>query len=159
MKNGTELFAVGDTCNEIIGEASNWEEARTSIWDLKYGDDFWYVASDGTVGKSTWTDSKYDNRKLSIGTIGLTEEEAEEISWRMYFETNMRKEFKPEECNWKDSDEYKFFIMYNHHYKRFVVECNQLTQYQGTFYCNDREVVERFVGDNMVELRRYYGVK
>lgn len=157
IKNGKELFAIGDTCNEIIGDSTNWEKVVTSIWDLKEGDFYWFLDDCGEIVTTMWCNDRIDKNRLSIGNVFLTEEEAEEVSWRRQFETKMRREFKPEECDWNNNNYYKYFVMYDHDDREPGVWTSRYAQIQDAIYCNDEETVTQFIEDNESDLLRYFG--
>lgn len=158
-KNGKELFAIGDTCNEIIGDSANWEKVNKTVWDLQEGDTFWMIYEYDDTSWYVW-DSK-NSVCITLrenGNCFLSEEEAEEVSWRRQFETKMKREFKPEECDWNDINAYKYFVRFNHNDKKLDVLLSLYMQNQGVIYCKTEEVVEQFVKDNESDLLRYFGV-
>lgn len=159
LKNGEVLFAVGDTCNEIIGEASNWERSITSVWDLKEGDDYYYIDTEGTVICTVWVDDHFDRARRINGIVYLTREEAEEVSWKSKFETKMRKVFKPELCNWEVLEQAKCCLYYNYFEEELKVNARVTSKTQGTIYCTDVEVINHFLENNRRDLLRYFEVK
>lgn len=157
-KNGTELFAVGDTCNEIIGDSVNWEKVNESVWDLKFGDKFWIVNLSGEPSWGTWDENSLNVGRRNRGLVFLTKEDAEEYSWRLEFETKMRKEFKSDEVDWNNTNHYKHFVMYDHNDKEASVWSSRYGQYQCAICCSNLEVVEQFIEENESDLLRYFGV-
>lgn len=158
-KNGKELFAVGDTCNEIIGDSANWEKVNKTVWDLQEGDTFWMIYEYDDTSWYVW-DSK-NSVCITLrenGNCFLSEEEAEEASWRRQFETKMRREFKPEEVDWNNSEIRKYYITYDTYNKCIDFDFTWFTKTQNITHCNDGEIVEQFIKDNESDLLRYFGV-
>lgn len=155
LKNDVELFAIGDTSNEIIGEASNWELLKTkTIWDLKDGDEYYWLTGSGEICIHEWLVTDIDKMRRVQGNIFLTREEAEEEIWRRKFETKMKRVFKPEECDWSNHHVNKFCIICNNGTP--VIDYNWKSKHQGIIYCNDYETVERFIEEHEEALKRYF---
>lgn len=156
LKNDVELFAIGDTSNEIIGVPSNWEElvVPKTIWNLKDGDEYYFANGYGEICQSRWTNGYDDEMRLAIGNVFLTREEAEEEIWKREFETKMIHVFKPEECDWSNHRVNKFCIICNNGTP--VMDFNWKTKHQGTIYCNDASVVDKFIEEHEEALKRYF---
>lgn len=158
MKNGIEWFAIGDTSNEIIGDTTNWEETKTSVYTLKKGDSYWFIDSFGDICKSTWDNYDIDFVRRRFGNAHVTPEETKEALWRIEFEEKMRKEFKLNECDFKKPGEPKLYISYDHYNQRLAYGNTFLNEIQGVFYCNNEEIVKNFIEENKNDLLRYFGV-
>lgn len=161
LKNGEELFKIGDTSTEIIGDSANWEEVveNKTIWDLEVGDKYYYEANGiGEIWDTKWVNDYADKERLVIGNVFLTHEEAEEEVWKRKFETEMKRVFKPHECDWENS-EIKYSICYDTFEGTCTTSSNRDLKMQGMIYCKDYETVEHFIKEHKKELKRYFGVK
>lgn len=49
----------------------------TTVWDLKDGDPYWYLESEGTITLASWCENTVSKRKRAHGNVFLTKEDAE----------------------------------------------------------------------------------
>lgn len=80
-------------------------EKPKSVWDLKNGDECYFLASDGDVLDWAWDDNPLKIRRRELGDLFLTKEEAEYELERRKIETEMlrlggRRTLKKGENNW-----------------------------------------------------------
>lgn len=105
-----------------------YQEKPKSVWDLKNGDECYFLASDGDVLDWAWDDNPLKIRRRELGDLFLSKEEAENESERRKIETEMlrlggRRNFK------FDGDNYGIYYCDGIN----VVLC-RLTMYQGLIY-------------------------
>lgn len=87
------------------------------IWDLKVGDKYWYINSNGYVYLDKWCNNAYENDRRNAGNIFPTQAEAEtELSKRQAI-TRVLKwkhdnglDFEPD---WEDGGQKKYSIYYD----------------------------------------------
>lgn len=155
LKNGVALFEIGDTSNEILGDASNWEEIHKGRFIPENGERYYYVDGDGLIDTELNHDSLKARFRISVGNCYHTKEEAKEALWRMQFETIMIDTFKPWECDWKRTHT-KHYLEYWHGQKVLRINDSHTVKQLGVIHCNDEKVIKQFIKDNEQDLIRYF---
>lgn len=61
----------------------------------QYGDDYWFLLSGGTIYDNFYTNSYVDNRRLEIGNVFKTKEQAEFAVEKLKVEAELRKFSRP----------------------------------------------------------------
>lgn len=85
-----------------------------TVWDLKEGDEYWYVDIYGDVFRGVWSSpNNADALRRDQGNVFLTKEEAKFEKKKCEIYTKVKKyayEFSKEE--WEDSSIQKWFVSY-----------------------------------------------
>ena len=119
----------------------------------KYGEYYWFVDSVGNVFGDCWYDSMADNYRKDFLRIFKTKKEC-----KRYLE--IQKAFKEEsknfESNWKDGNQDKYYLYYDH--SDNCVEVDSYVECQETIlYFESEEVLEEIVscfGEE--DIKKYY---
>ena len=98
------------------------------------GDDYWFVDAEGNVVCTTYTEYHDDKRKMEIGNIFKTKEQAKFASEKLMVEAELRKFSIP----FKE-DENNCFIQINSSYNNIVIDTDEGYQTQGTIYYETRK--------------------
>ena len=112
-----------------------------TVWDLKYGDRYYYISPNGNVWGNKWDDCTLDSGRRSIGNCFLTHEEAE-------FEVERRKVegilLKYGKRGFKSKDNYYVYCDY---YPSPSIEINWCgsAQNQGTIYFDTKELLDQAI--------------
>ena len=61
----------------------------------EYGDDYWFLLSGGTIDDNFYTNSHVDNKRLEIGNMFRTKEQAEFAVEKLKVEAELRKFSRP----------------------------------------------------------------
>jgi len=96
-----------DWFEEIPGELK-------TVWDLKYGDQYWFIYLYGMIGEGSWRENrKEDQRARSAGNVLLTREEAEHEVARRKAKVILERDTKGFKPDWSNDgiDEMKYFIV------------------------------------------------
>lgn len=110
-----------------------------TIWDLKIGENYYYINAIGDICKTFLLGNDFDEAKIEFGNAFLTEEEAEFELERKNCEDIMlkygRRTFKYEQNN--------FCIKYDHRNDCIGIEYWIEIQYQGNIYYDTEELAKR----------------
>ena len=100
------------------------QKTKTKIeYQLKNGDNYWYVAAAGVTYTDTWTNQFIDRAYYKQGNIFLTEKEAQREIERRDLLTRFRQ-FR-DKCNgdWKPTiNEKKYYIFFNFEEQKFKID-------------------------------------
>lgn len=111
----------------------------TSIWDLKDGDSYCYLESEGTITLGSWCENTVSKRKRAHGNVFLTGKEAEFEVERRKIEAILlkygRREFK--------NRDYNFYILYDHNGSLVTILNDTFCQYSNTIYFDTEELCQK----------------
>lgn len=117
-----------------------YQEKPKAVWDLKEGDEFYYIAFDGDILSGKWVDA-IEYRES--GNVFLTLQEAESELERRKIEAEMlrlggRRNFKKGESNW--------YIRYNFYTDSVDVDYNMYDSYgRGIIYFDSEEKAKEII--------------
>lgn len=121
-----------------------------AVWDLKYGDRYYYISPNGNVWANKWDDCTLDSGRRSIGNCFLTYEEAKFEVERRKVETTLlkcgRREFK--------NKDYNFYIVYDHDESLVGILNDTFRQYSNTIYFDTKELCQKAIeeaGENNIK--------
>ena len=132
-----------------------------SVWDLKYGDRYFFLTASGMVERGTWTNDSSDFNRQRIGNTFLTVEDAEFAKERLKVIAELKKyakEFSDEE--WKDNKTQKYYIVYRYSgdYIRSILT---YTSKDSVLYFESPEKIQEAidaVGEDRIK-KYYFGVR
>ena len=132
-----------------------------TVYDLKYGDRYFFLTASGMVERGTWTNDSSDFNRQRIGNTFLTVEDAEFAKERLKVIAELKKyakEFSDEE--WKDNKTQKYYIVYRYSgdYIRSILT---YTSKDSVLYFESPEKIQEAidaVGEDRVK-KYYLGVK
>lgn len=116
-----------------------------SVWDLKDGDEYWCVCTNGKVDAYSWVDCLIDKNVRNSGNCFLTEEEAEFELERRKCEAIMLKygtrgyEFDNAMCF--------YFINYDHDEKKVHIEAYSYWQPQGIISFTSLKIAQQCIDE------------
>lgn len=114
-----------------------------TVWDLKYGDGYWYISTVNNIKYDTWTKKVWDLAMRESGDIFLTKEEAKVELERRKCEAIMlkygRRTFKYGKHNY-------FIVIFD---ERMIIESafNLNIYYQGTIYFDTEELAQKAIDE------------
>lgn len=129
----------------------------TSIWDLKDGDSYCYLESEGTITLGSWCENTVSKRKRAHGNVFLTGKEAEFEVERRKIEAILlkygRREFK--------NRDYNFYILYDHNGSLVTILNDTFCQYSNTIYFDTEELCQKaMIAAGEENIKKYiFGVK
>lgn len=129
----------------------------TSIWDLKDGDSYCYLESEGTITLGSWCENTVSKRKRAHGNVFLTGKEAEFEVERRKIEAILlkygRREFK--------NRDYNFYILYDHNGSLVTILNDTFCQYSNTIYFDTEELCQKaLIAAGEENIKKYiFGVK
>lgn len=114
-----------------------------TIWDLKIGENYYYINAIGDICKTFRIGNDFDEARIEFGNAFLTEEEAEFELQRKNCEDIMlkygRRTFKYNQNN--------FSIKYDHHNNYIGIAYWTERQYQGNIYYDTEELAKRAINE------------
>lgn len=157
------LYRIEDDVKQCVKSEEELEpyiEKPKSVWNLKEGDTYYLISSDGEVIETTWGYCPHDKKFREIGNAFLTKAEAEFEVERRKIETEMlrlggRRKFKFNGNN--------FSIYYSDglNVKGINVEFYHSTMHQGSIYFDSKEQLNEVVKTISLEkIKKYiFGVE
>lgn len=133
-----------------------------TVWDLEYGDVYYFLNAYGDVKKTAWVNTDANNEKLSIGNAFLTEEDAEFDRERLKVIAELKKyarEFSDGE--WKDNKTQKYYLYYNWPNNEVNTDYNYFSTYGNQLLFESGEKAQEAinaVGEERIK-KYYFGVK
>lgn len=116
-----------------------------SVWDLKEGDEYWYITLLGYVEEVSYQSDDEDINIIKAGNAFLTKEEAEFESERRKCEAILLKYGTRDMRSLGDINAHKYFIVYNNYYHEISISFNQSANSQGTIYFESSELAQRAI--------------
>ena len=116
-----------------------------SVWDLKIGDEYWYITLLGYVEEVSYQSDDEDINIIKAGNAFLTKEEAEFEVERRKCEAILLKYGTRDMMSISDDDTNKYFICYNNYVNGIAVNNNQFVQNQGTIYFKTKELAQKAI--------------
>lgn len=106
-----------------------------SVWDLKIGDEYYFINGLGNIIWSTWDNTDVEHRRRCLGNCFLTKEEAEFEAERRKVEAELLKLGGTRDMmSLGNYDEKKYFIRYYHNNRTWEVESNTTLNPTGCIY-------------------------
>ena len=127
-----ELKALKERIAELEGQVKE-EYVKGEQAFPQGGDDYWFVDAEGDVVCTIYTEYHDDKRKMEIGNIFKTKEQAEFAVEKLKVEAELRKYSRPFR-----EDENNYFIQINSSYNNIVIDTDEGYQTQGTIYYETR---------------------
>ena len=116
-----------------------------TVWDLKYGNDYWYINSFGHVRRTSYGLEDDFKRMIEYGNAFLTEEEAYHELERRKCEAILLKYGTRDMRSLGDINAHKYFIVYNNYYHEISISFNQSANSQGTIYFESVELAQKAI--------------
>lgn len=116
-----------------------------SVWDLKYGDDYWYINSFGHVRKTSYGLEDDFKRMIEFGNAFLTEEEAKHEVERRKCEAILLKYGTRNMMSLGNDDIYKYYILYNNYTSAIIIVGDKFINIQGKIYFKTEELAQKAI--------------
>ena len=116
-----------------------------SVWDLKDGDEYHYLRSDGIIVKSNC--NQYSKKMREACNCFLTREEAEFELERRKCEAIMLKYGTRDMMSLGDSCSSKYFIWYDNCDNEIGIKAAYFVSYQGVIFFATEELAEKVVDE------------
>lgn len=115
-----------------------------SVWDLKEGDEYWYITLLGYVEEVSYQSDDEDINIIKAGNAFLTKEEAE-------FEVERRKceaillKYGTRDLMSLDDDTNKYYIIFDNSADKIIFPCCEYMQSQGTIHFESKELAQKAI--------------
>lgn len=127
-----------------------------SVWDLKEGDEYWYITLLGYVEEVSYQSDDEDINIIKAGNAFLTKEEAEFEVERRKCEAVLLKYGTRDMRSLGDIDAHKYFIVYNNYYNELSISFNQSANSQGTIYFKSAKLAQKAIDEVTEERLKKY---
>lgn len=117
-----------------------------SVWDLKYGDDYWYINSFGHVRKTSYGLEDDFKRMIEFGNAFLTEEEAKHEVERRKCEAILLK-YGTRDIRSLDDDTNKYYIIFDNSFDKIIVPYCEYMKSQGTIYFKSAKIARKAIDE------------
>ena len=133
-----DYFVDEDKLKELLVEPKS-----KTVWDLKDGDEYWYINIISNINYVTWNENVWDLRVRENGNAFLTKEEAEFELERRKCEATMlkygRRTFKYEDEN--------YLLRFDNTNKKVWIECWSIYQTQGSIYFDTEDLAQKAIDE------------
>ena len=116
-----------------------------SVWDLKIGDEYWYITLLGYVEEVSYQSDDEDINIIKAGNAFLTKEEAEHEVERRKCEAILLKYGTMNAMSLGDGNKSKYCIYINNFVNKIIVDDNYCVQSQGTIYFKTKELAQKAI--------------
>lgn len=152
---------VTDEIDKCIVKAPKTVYEPKTIYDLKYGDEYFFLTESGIVQGGIWRDDMTSLSILSIGNMFLTEEDAEFAIERLNVIAELKKyakEFSDEE--WLNQSIVKHFITFDYEDHAINIGYVCSTKVSDIYFESEEKAQEviKAVGEDRIK-KYYLGVK
>ena len=132
------------------------QHKHKTVFDLKYGDEYYYIDTCGCVIITSYDGYDIDKRMIEFGDAFLTEEEAEFEAERIKCESILLKYGTRDMMSISDDETNKYFICYNNYVHGIAVNSNQFVQNQGTIYFKSAKLAQKAIDEVTEERLKKY---
>lgn len=116
-----------------------------TVWDLKIGDEYWYITLLGYVEEVSYQSDDEDINIIKAGNAFLTKEEANNEAERRKCEAIMLKYGTRDMMSLGDGNKSKYCIYLNNFLNKIVVSDNYCIQSQGSIYFESKELAQKAI--------------
>lgn len=129
-----------------------------TVWDLKSGDEYYFINMICGVTRTTFSNDTYDTDKkiIEVGNAFLTREEADHEAERRKCEAILLKYGTRDMRSLGDINAHKYFIVYNNYYNELSISFNQSANSQGTIYFETSELAQKAIDEVTEERLKKY---
>lgn len=157
FKKGTGLPQDDVLCELLLGslKIKKIPHKPKNVWDLKYGDDYWYINSFGHVRKTSYGLEDDFKRMIEFGNAFLTEEEAKHEVERRKCEAILLKYGTRDMMSLGDKTK-KYYIMYNYNSDKIEICIHYYLGLQGTINFKTEELAQKAIDEVTEERLKKY---
>ena len=128
-----------------------------TVWDLKYGDKYYYLNHLGVIYHSTYDRGTLFERLVKeYGNAFLTWKEAEFEAERRKCESILLKYGTRDMMSLGDENNEKYTICYGHKNDCFYIDCYSCLQEQGAIYFESNELAQKAIDECGVDRLKKY---
>ena len=132
---------VQDELKALKERIAELEEQAKQEQDFpEHGDDYWFLSGGGTIDDSFYTDSHVDNKRMGMGNMFRTRQEAEFAVEKLKVEAELRKFSRPFE-----KGEYNSYIFFYIDGDYLEVGYKVSTPSQGAIYFESEEKAQQAI--------------
>lgn len=157
MENNTISVNLNNLTDEereqLLKLVEKSNEKKNKVWQPKENDNYYYIRSDGLVIYTPYNSSfSGDVNRYKLGNCFKTEEEAEFALKKQKLITEIKRyiaENDPEELDWKNIEQNKFYLCYNHNRcdDNLDVSYNVTARSMNTIYFSGKLDWEKMISD------------
>lgn len=122
-----------------------------TVWDLKKGDVYWWIASSGYIFKQGWNNAVFEVEYRKQGNVFSTEEEAEFESTRRAVVAKVKKYARP----FKEK-EMNFFPCYDRNYGTIAFQFNFHYQLSMDYFSSVEDIKQAIAEVGEDYFKKYY---
>ena len=118
----------------------------------------YYCVNYASVFKYDWYDTNFDNICYNMANCFETKEEAEKVLFEQTLLRKIRRfrDTYDEGVDWNDENYGKYFIHYDYHFKKVVINYAYTYRSINEIYFKSREVAEMCLEEFRDELEKYF---
>lgn len=127
-----------------------------SVWDLKYGDDYWYINSFGHVRKTSYGLEDDFKRMIEYGNAFLTKEEVDHEVERRKCEAILLKYGTRDLMSSGDKYTKKYYIQYDYDVNKIIILKHYYLGIQGSINFKTEELAQKAIDEVTEERLKKY---
>ena len=152
FKKGTVLSQDDVLCELLLGslKIEKIPQKPKTVWDLKYGDKYYYLNIVGNVISTSFTccyENNIDKKMIEYGNAFLTEKEARFEVERRKCEAILLKYGTMNAMSLGDGNKSKYCIYINNFVNKIIIDDNYCLQCQGTIYFESKELAQKAIDE------------
>lgn len=156
------------TVNEIVKEYGDYvvkdgfmyfleKPKPKTVWDLKVGDMYWAINTDGRVYYSVWEDCKYEISMRNQGSVFLTKKESEfEKKRREVYATVKRYAYEFTKKEWNESNIKKYYPYYDYSDFSIKKDFNSYMCYSRLYFKSKEDIEKAIAAVGKDDFKKYY---
>ena len=137
--------------NRQIEELKNVEIEEDGVLKPKFDDEYWFLDDEGLIYQDICVSAQPDNKRISIGNVFRTEEEAKHEVERRKVLTELKKYSSK-----FDYGKENYFMFYSNKYSKIMIDCEEYRQRPDIYFKSYEEAEEVIKKVGIERIIKYY---
>lgn len=149
MENLEELKKKYEELGQKINELENNLKNKNNRSRVNHHCKYYYINGYSEIGSDEENNLGLDENRYNIGNYFKTKEQSEKVLNKLKIYTKLKdlanRLSEEDPVDWSNSDQYKFYIDYNHHYNYFSQDSFCYIHYIGNIYCTSPHFLDKAI--------------
>ena len=141
-----------------LKEQLNEPEKKTGWEKPIYGQEYWFIDSEGYVWKCVWSENGKDVMRYNCGNCFTSEKLAANVSAYKSLDSRIRRRIAEicEPWKWRTNNSRKWFFAWNHNTNHMMIDWVESRIEYAKWYFDTREHAEQIIEEFEDELTWYF---
>lgn len=131
-------------------------EGKQKKWKPEWGETYYCVSADCSVGSYIFANDDFDNGCISVGNCFQTEEEAQFVADKIKYTQKFKRfiEERSDPIDWRSEEKKKWYIAYDFEEHHIEIDFDEYFMSQGTIYASSEQILKdavAYVGKDNVK--------